>query len=188
MMIDNFHVSRLAGSPQCSLLFVLSAGSCGRCRAVATGDWPVCRQTQWIGRQSMHSTHSTLLTKCWVLPLLLLLFLLVVRLPTAGLSMAAPLLCPASDHNPNAPSTAAAAAAAAAAAGVSQGASIGLGAVGHQQPVPLLQTLQVTVGLQRYVFGLIWLLVVMLCHMLRRRLHAASTCTVPRLRIKCLAQ
>jgi hypothetical protein len=60
----------------------------------------------------------------------------------AGLSMAAPLLCPASDHNPNAPSTAAAAAAAAAAAGVSQGASIGLGAVGHQQPVPLLQTLQ----------------------------------------------
>jgi len=56
--------------------------------------------------------------------------------------MAAPLLCPASDHNPNAPSTAAAAAAAAAAAGVSQGASIGLGAVGHSQPVPLLQTLQ----------------------------------------------
>lgn len=55
--------------------------------------------------------------------------------------MAAPLLCPASDHNPNAPSTAAAAAAAAAAAGVSQGASIGLGAVGHSQPVPLLQTL-----------------------------------------------
>jgi hypothetical protein len=57
----------------------------------------------------------------------------------AGLSMAAPLLCPASDHNPNAPSTAAAAAAAAAAAGVAQGASIGLGAVGHSQPVPLLQ-------------------------------------------------
>jgi hypothetical protein len=60
----------------------------------------------------------------------------------AGLSMAAPLLCPASDHNPNAPSTAAAAAAAAAAAGVAQGASIGLGHVGHAQPVPLLQTLQ----------------------------------------------
>jgi hypothetical protein len=60
----------------------------------------------------------------------------------AGLSMAAPLLCPASDHNPNAPSTAAAAAAAAAAAGVSQGASIGLGAMGQGQPVPLLQTLQ----------------------------------------------
>jgi hypothetical protein len=58
-----------------------------------------------------------------------------------GLSMAAPLLCPASDHNPNAPSTAAAAAAAAAAAGVSQGASIGLGAVGQNQQVPLLQTL-----------------------------------------------
>jgi hypothetical protein len=58
-----------------------------------------------------------------------------------GLSMAAPLLCPASDHNPNAPSTAAAAAAAAAAAGVSQGASIGLGVVGQSQPLPLLQTL-----------------------------------------------
>ncbi|KAF6254507.1 hypothetical protein COO60DRAFT_1703290 [Scenedesmus sp. NREL 46B-D3] len=58
-----------------------------------------------------------------------------------GLSMAAPLLCPASDHNPNAPSTAAAAAAAAAAAGVSQGASIGLGVVGQNQQVPLLQTL-----------------------------------------------
>eukprot|EP00878_Enallax_costatus_P001368 GHUV01001517.1.p1 GENE.GHUV01001517.1~~GHUV01001517.1.p1 ORF type:complete len:589 (+),score=216.95 GHUV01001517.1:638-2404(+) len=58
-----------------------------------------------------------------------------------GLSMAAPLLCPASDHNPNAPSTAAAAAAAAAAAGVLQGASIGLGAV-QNGTVPLLQTLQ----------------------------------------------
>lgn len=58
-----------------------------------------------------------------------------------GLSMAAPLLCPASDHNPNAPSTAAAAAAAAAAAGVSQGASIGLGVVGQNQQLPLLQTL-----------------------------------------------
>lgn len=59
-----------------------------------------------------------------------------------GLSMAAPLLCPAADHNPNAPSTAAAAAAAAAAAGVSQGASIGLGAVGQNGNVPLLQALQ----------------------------------------------
>ncbi|KAF8065458.1 hypothetical protein HT031_003059 [Scenedesmus sp. PABB004] len=58
-----------------------------------------------------------------------------------GLSMAAPLLCPASDHNPNAPSTAAAAAAAAAAAGVQQGALIGLGTVGQNQTLPLLQTL-----------------------------------------------
>jgi hypothetical protein len=67
--------------------------------------------------------------------------------------MAAPLLCPASDHNPNAPSTAAAAAAAAAAAGVSQGASIGLGAVGRSQPVPLLQTLQVRT---MTLLGLCW--------------------------------
>lgn len=59
-----------------------------------------------------------------------------------GLSMAAPLLCPASDHNPNAPSTAAAAAAAAAAAGVAQGASIGLGSLAQNGSVPLLQTLQ----------------------------------------------
>lgn len=58
-----------------------------------------------------------------------------------GLSMVAPLVCPAADQNPNAPSTAAAAAAAAAAAGVSQGASIGLGAV-QNGTVPLLQTLQ----------------------------------------------
>lgn len=59
-----------------------------------------------------------------------------------GLSLAAPLLCPAADQNPNAPNTAAAAAAAAVAAGVSQGASIGLGALGANGVVPLLQTLQ----------------------------------------------
>jgi len=58
-----------------------------------------------------------------------------------GLSVAPPLLCPTGDHNPHAPTTAAAAAAAAAAAGVSQGASIGLGAVPSSQPLPLLQTL-----------------------------------------------
>lgn len=107
---------------------------------------------------SMHCRHQMLslscITKCCVVEMLSDTSFTVVSACTAsyvGLSMAAPLLCPASDHNPNAPSTAAAAAAAAAAAGVSQGASIGLGAVGHQQPVPLLQTLQVIVGLQRYV-------------------------------------
>jgi hypothetical protein len=44
-----------------------------------------------------------------------------------GLSVAAPLLCPAEEVNPDQPTTAAAAAAAVAAAGVRQGESIGLG-------------------------------------------------------------
>jgi hypothetical protein len=44
-----------------------------------------------------------------------------------GLSVAAPLLCPADEQNPDQPTTAAAAAAAVAAAGVLQGALIGLG-------------------------------------------------------------
>jgi hypothetical protein len=58
-----------------------------------------------------------------------------------GLSVAAPLLCPADEQNPDQPTTAAAAAAAVAAAGVLQGALIGLGAQGAQG-ASHLQTLQ----------------------------------------------
>ncbi|GBF88723.1 hypothetical protein Rsub_01622 [Raphidocelis subcapitata] len=58
-----------------------------------------------------------------------------------GLSVAAPLLCPADEQNPDQPTTAAAAAAAVAAAGVLQGALIGLGTQGAQG-ASHLQTLQ----------------------------------------------
>jgi hypothetical protein len=131
------------------------------------------------------------ITKCCVVEMLSDTSFTVVSACTAsyvGLSMAAPLLCPASDHNPNAPSTAAAAAAAAAAAGVSQGASIGLGAVGHQQPVPLLQTLQVIVRLQRYV---VWPHLAAGGYVVSHVASPSACCInvhCARLPIKCLAQ
>jgi hypothetical protein len=65
-----------------------------------------------------------------------------------GLSVAAPLLCPADEQNPDQPTTAAAAAAAVAAAGVLQGALIGLGgssAAGGTNPSHL-QALQMNAG------------------------------------------
>ncbi|KAI8468794.1 MAG: hypothetical protein J3K34DRAFT_470571 [Monoraphidium minutum] len=60
-----------------------------------------------------------------------------------GLSVAAPLLCPADEQNPDQPQTAAAAAAAVAAAGVLQGALIGLGGASGAPGQPShLQALQ----------------------------------------------
>ena len=58
-----------------------------------------------------------------------------------GLSVAAPLLCPADEQNPDQPQTAAAAAAVVAAAGVLQGSLIGLGAGGEGAAPTRLQAL-----------------------------------------------
>jgi hypothetical protein len=65
-----------------------------------------------------------------------------------GLSVAAPLLCPADEQNPDQPTTAAAAAAAVAAAGVLQGALIGLGGAGGPAAAnpSHLQALQMNTG------------------------------------------
>jgi hypothetical protein len=89
------------------------------------------------------SPHPQLSPRPYPLPLLL--SPQIANMPDMGglngLSVAAPLLCPIDEQNPDQPQTAAAAAAAVAAAGVLQGALIGLGGAANPSH---LQSLQMT--------------------------------------------